>query len=400
MLPSKLDDVTLADLQQLVTDALPESKVIEYKKAFYVLNHADPDEKRKQHEELLKDVSCFANSIGGDVIIGVEAKDGVPTDVCGFTHPNPDGLKLQLTEILQQHLEPRISASMAVVPHSTGRIVLVIRVHQSTIAPHRVVYQKQPGQFWARSDANAYRMDVSEIRRAFAGSKSLADEITKYRNDRISAIESSHTPVPLAKAPTIACHLIPTESFSSAVDHSISEIATQFHDLHPLRASRAVYSVPKLDGYVTCDNPAVPPVAGYVQVFRNGVIEVVNAYDNVFHDVRDSEKKHPAFSTYQEFELIQRLPSYIKALTNLGTQPPLWFYMSLLGFRGVRVFGDHNPGLPFDRDRIDLPKVEIKALQGLDFATVLKPVFDALWNAAGHERCFDYTVNGVFRRPR
>ena len=38
MLPTTLDDVTLAELQKLVADAVPEGKLLDYKKDFYRLD--------------------------------------------------------------------------------------------------------------------------------------------------------------------------------------------------------------------------------------------------------------------------------------------------------------------------------------------------------------------------
>ena len=397
MLPSKLGDVTILELQQLVADAVRESKVIEYKKGFYVLRHPDIDERKNQHEELLKDVSCLANTIGGDLIIGIEARDGVAVDVCGFEHTNPDGLMLQITELLQQHLEPRLSVSMLPVQLSPGRIVLVVRVPQSTIGPHRVVYQRQPGQFWARSDANAYRMDTSELRRAFASSKSLADTIAQFRSERLAAITNGATALPVEKGPKVVCHIVPLESFSGTVDYPMQAMEAQFRNLPPLRRARGWSPVCMEDGFLTCDDPRHLPTAGYVHMWRNGVIEAVNGYDVTYYDPRDIHKTQSLFSTYSEKDLIETLDLYFKALRNLGTLPPVLVNVTLLGFRGVRLPSGHTPGTPFVKDVLDLPKVEFSSLEGVDFAAALRPAFDVLWNAAGHSRCFDYDASGVFR---
>jgi hypothetical protein len=60
---------------------------------------------------------------------------------------------------------------------------------------------------------------------------------------------------------------------------------------------------------------------------------------------------------------------------------------------------DRNPS-PVDRDRLDLPPVEITDLVNPDCASLLKPMFDALWIASGHERCFQYDINGTFHGIR
>lgn len=44
---------------------------------------------------------------------------------------------------------------------------------------------------------------------------------------------------------------------------------------------------------------------------------------------------------------------------------------------------------PIDRDVLLLPEVLVPELPA-DAATLLRPMFDALWQAAGFERCLDY----------
>jgi len=63
MLTNDLEKIGLAELQQLVTDAAPEGKTIEYKRDFYCLDGPASDFKTKQHEEMLKDISSFAQYV-------------------------------------------------------------------------------------------------------------------------------------------------------------------------------------------------------------------------------------------------------------------------------------------------------------------------------------------------
>ena len=74
MLGNDIEAITLADLQSLVTNAVSEGTTIEYKRDFYNLDVPNPQQKVKQHEEMLKDISSFANTIGGDLIIGIDEK--------------------------------------------------------------------------------------------------------------------------------------------------------------------------------------------------------------------------------------------------------------------------------------------------------------------------------------
>ena len=161
-----------------------EGKYIEYKSEPYRLDAADHDFKLRQHEELLKDVSSFANESGGDLIVGMKEENGIPTELCGFQVEDPDALKLRLTEILQKWLEPRVGFTIHSVTLGDEKNAFVIRIPRSLIAPHRVIYQGRSGHFWACNSAGAYTMDTMELRRAFTLSETIYDRMKGFRFDR------------------------------------------------------------------------------------------------------------------------------------------------------------------------------------------------------------------------
>jgi len=114
MLPPILEQVDRAALQQLITDEEQEGKYIEYKAQLYRLG-TDQKDRVAQHEELLKDVSSFANTEGGDLIIGLTEENGIPTELCRIPTSDPDALKQRLTALIQPWLEPRLTVSMHAV---------------------------------------------------------------------------------------------------------------------------------------------------------------------------------------------------------------------------------------------------------------------------------------------
>ena len=71
-----LELVEEADLQALVTSKDAEAKRIEYEEKL-------PGNLNSSKKEFLANVSSFANAVGGDLIFGVKADHGVPTEVCG-----------------------------------------------------------------------------------------------------------------------------------------------------------------------------------------------------------------------------------------------------------------------------------------------------------------------------
>ena len=65
-----LDRISEADLRRLIAAGASESLYIDYKRATYGGKDTD-------HAELLADVSSFANTAGGDLVIGIAETGGV-----------------------------------------------------------------------------------------------------------------------------------------------------------------------------------------------------------------------------------------------------------------------------------------------------------------------------------
>src|SRR5947209_224437 len=181
MIDKLLIQITFADIDQFVQEQWPEGKTVDYKRDPY--GNRDEDKK-----ELLKDVSSFANTQGGDIIIGLDEDKGVPTGIPGVTVPDIDKEKLRLEEIIRRGLDPRIEFAIHHVLTPASTAVIVIRAQESLLFPHRVVYQGKFGEFWARSSAGKYSMDTDEIHRAFMLSGTVYEQIKAFRKDHVSNV--------------------------------------------------------------------------------------------------------------------------------------------------------------------------------------------------------------------
>jgi hypothetical protein len=69
-----LSQIDEARLQVLITAGAAESCTIEYKRTIYGNAHAD-------YSEFLADTSSFANTSGGDLVLGMDAANGIPTAI-------------------------------------------------------------------------------------------------------------------------------------------------------------------------------------------------------------------------------------------------------------------------------------------------------------------------------
>ena len=123
----------------------------------------------------------------------------------------------------------------------------------------------------------------------------------------------------------------------------------------------------------------------YTQLFRDGRIEGVMS-DVLLIRFHKGQKCSVHFLC--EHSIIEFVPSYLKFCALIGLEAPVWPSAALTGCQGVRIkinrwpdFGSHT----IDRDVVHLPEMEIPSLD-IEPANFLRPMFDALWNAAGFEK--------------
>jgi hypothetical protein len=119
-----LAQIDEARLQALIAAGAAESRTIDYKRTIYGNAHAD-------HSEFLADTSSFANTSGGDLVLGMAATNGIPTAITPLSMPmDPEILRLE--QIARGGLQPRIAdIAFHAVPIQAGGSVLVIRVARS-----------------------------------------------------------------------------------------------------------------------------------------------------------------------------------------------------------------------------------------------------------------------------
>jgi predicted HTH transcriptional regulator len=163
LLNVSFDAVSEAHLRDLVSTGVPEGVLIEYKRTTYGGSDADV-------KEYLKDVSSFANTHGGDLVIGIEEKGGIAKKVVGFTEVDPDKELQRLGSLAQDGIEPRIvGIRMKSVSVTGGGVVFVIRVPKSWNPPHRVSARKT-NRIYARNSTEP----MNSVLKSFASSLHLA----------------------------------------------------------------------------------------------------------------------------------------------------------------------------------------------------------------------------------
>lgn len=388
MINKPIDQITEKNLQSLIDNAVSERKTIEYKQTLQVSSDSEK-------KEFLADVSSFANASGGDLIFGISTEEEIPKALIGIDITNADITKLD--SITRDGIEPRLpSVAIQPVPLSNSKNVLIIRITKSWLSPHRVIYRGHD-KFYARSTNGKYSLDVSELRIAFTLSEALTEKIRRFREDRISKINADETPVSFEGKAKIVLHLIPLISFNPAQRYEIEKIKAEDSRMPPIY-SHGWNTRYNIDGLITYSGSATEKSHTYTQLYRNGIIEAVEGF---LLSLRDNDKLLIPSVAYEQ-ELRQSLHTYLKIMQNLKVELPIILFLTLLNIKGYYMavdewrypFVEHHP---IDRDILLLPEIVIEDYND-NPDKILKPCFDAVWNACGFPKSFNYDDEGKWKR--
>ncbi len=387
MIGKPLDQVAKTDIEALQTNGVQEGRTIDYK--LTLPGNTDGDKK-----EFLADVSSFANATGGDLIFGVVEEGGVPVDIPGLDEIDPDAEVLRLEQIIRAGLEPRVPGVQAIAIRGfPNGPVLVLRMPNSWASPHMVTF-KGTSRFFTRSSAGKYPMDVSEIRSAFVLSEGLPERIRAFRDERLGKIVAGTTPMLLRPAPVLVLHLLPLSSLATQERIDIAKIGDRTMSFPTINGGG--HHRYNIDGMVTTSGSCAGETLSrdYCQVFRSGRVESVCA-DIVW------EQDGTAYISSGAYErhVVEALEIYVQGLTELGFSPPLICLMSMVGVKDVHLAtGTTHPrgAGPIDRDMLLLPDVIFEDDEA-NVPNTMRPVFDAVWNACGYPRSFNYDENGNWK---
>jgi len=209
MIDSKrLDLITGDDIRSLVVSCARETRFLEFKRELYDLD--DPNGRR----EALLDVAAFANSDGGDIVLGIEEKEEIAVEIRGMPRDAATAFVKRLTDLLQTGLQPPLtSVATHVVPlDETGRAVTVIRVRYSSAGPHREASSRH---FPERTSTSRVYMDVNAIRSAFLRQDVVLNAFDQFRSDRLRLLTTEPTlRQRIGDYPTLVVHGAPLHALA------------------------------------------------------------------------------------------------------------------------------------------------------------------------------------------
>jgi Putative DNA-binding domain len=363
--------------------------MIEYKRETYGGN----DDARA---EFLGDVSSFANASGGDLVIGIEAKDGVPVAFTPLTE-NVDAELRRLEQMAQTGLEPRIQKLQTWAVQIDGGSVLIIRAARSYNSPHRVIF-KGKNRFWARSSARKYEPNVDELRAMFTLAPQLAERMHDLRVERIARIAAGDTPVRLLDEGCLVLHVVPFSAFDLRPPFSLQTAIRNARNFSPMGLLSVQNWRINFDGFLALSDWGTTATnqRAYVQVFRTGVIEAVASPIVSGQDCINVQTLDAMIVKYTRI--------YAVLLHGCGAEPPLAVMVSLIGVNGrtlVAAFPspfDNQETVVIDRDQLHCAEVILEDVPSgdPDCAKKLRQTLDQLANAAGRSSSASFDQSGNF----
>jgi hypothetical protein len=383
-----------SDLHALIADKEAEGKTLDYKRD--PVGQRDADRK-----EFLYDASSFANTLGGDLVFGMEEKKGLPTNLVGLAGINQDQEISRLEQILRDGIRPAITGVQTIpIPLAGGNVAIVMRIPKSWNPPHQVTFQKA-FRFYARDTNGKYQIDVDELRSIFSLSGMIAERIRAFRVERVAKIAAGDTPVPLLSGGNLVLHVVPFSAFTVGTVFPLQEAARQPNKFPTLFDTTALQHQITFDGLLVTSNPDAQPRSqrAYTQVLRVGTVEAVASC------LIDEPKS--LLLPQLDSLIVHYARVYAASLHTIGVEPPMAIFASLLNVKGMRLWrvfpqnafceaGEGFVTLPLDQYHFVETIFETVPTDDNDAARRLQVTLSHLANAGGLASSPSFDAMGNF----
>jgi len=220
------------------------------------------------------------------------------------------------------------------------------------------------------------------------------DRLAQFHRQRVEAIATGQMLIGKPDNGMLVVHLMPEQSAKTRLRFDAPELKKHGSHIGPL-GERGGYSRFNVDGWMQYDGSK--SVRAYTQLFRDGRIESVMSdvsYQERGGDVRILR------DTICERAIFSLVAAYLKFCKAIGLEPAYWLFLAIVGCEGVRInrwhdFTDHA----IDRQIAYLPEMAITSLE-VEPQSCLRPLCDALWQAVGEERSWNYDQDGKWSDQR
>lgn len=404
-----LSDIKLSDIMDLITEQIVENKHLDYKRGINL-------KKDEAKIDILKDIVSFANSQGGDLIIGVSEKEGVPKEINGIEINKVDELKRAISSVIGRWIEPKITkyefSSPLLLEEDNQKCVLIIRVFRSFNIPHLISDTKEY-RFWYRNSSGNEMMDLQQIKSSIDFSQNIGEKIKRFLAERISIIESNETTYELKDKSKTVIHFIPINNFlDNKQEVDLSKILDNRNAIYTgiSHWSGGNYQY-NIEGLIRGGLWGKEKLYDcYLQYFRNGIIESVDNYF-IYPGETHPEVKDGVIPVkmYEKELSIRIIPKFLELMKLSNLETPIWILITLLNVKGFKAqiktsrYSSFEEGIfpaefidnSIKKNIINFPLIIIENYDESIFQKLL-PAFNFLWNLAGYEKTNSFDNDGNF----
>ncbi len=168
-------DITISDLESLITNEVAEGLFIEYKRAW------------PENRKVAASVCSFANAHGGYLAIGIRAdKDhNKPVEITGIDLEEGLNDRVKNIVLANVHPVPIFESRVIEIPTNTNKAVLLVRVEESSESPHILI---RSGVIYVRNPSGSDpipaddRYTVDQLYRRGERAESLVQAQIDYRD--------------------------------------------------------------------------------------------------------------------------------------------------------------------------------------------------------------------------
>jgi hypothetical protein len=142
---------TVKEIQRYIDDEVQESLYLDYK--------GSPALSKKKKDEIIKDVTSFANADGGTIIYGVSEEGHLPKEIDGGVE-NEHINREWIDQILSTNISPIIDGiTINQIPYTETHSLYVITIPKSFQGPHQAIDKR----YYKRYNFRSSPMDHYEI---------------------------------------------------------------------------------------------------------------------------------------------------------------------------------------------------------------------------------------------
>ncbi len=221
---------------------------------------------------------------------------------------------------------------------------------------------------------------------------------------RVQKVMDENTFVPMQPNPKIVYHLAPLDALISQrklnLNFGIGEIPQACYrwGKHNRRNNEGIF----FDNMNRISPEQKPfPVYTYLQIFKSGIIEAVDASSLSPGEGANLSEPNRLNGYGQVIGLVKSVESLLSIARSLMLPPPGVLFVSYLGVDNCWIsrgnfFADHFQGTINEylltMDPVDLSTFSLN--EEAEVAPLLLPIADALWQASGWPRAFNYDKEG------